>query len=94
MAEHQLAPGVKVSPEALHEEPDEAEALERSGATARPTGVLSPGWVHAVHPDHGQPVVFVAGELLPAWVVDQWHRAVHEVDSGVWTIPPKGRFRR
>ena len=30
--------------------------------------MLSPGFVHAVSPEHGEPVVFTPGELLPPWV--------------------------
>jgi hypothetical protein len=33
---------------------------------------LSPGHVHAVDPGHGEPVTFQPGELLPAWVLDQF----------------------
>jgi hypothetical protein len=33
----------------------------------RPAGRQSPGYLHTVHPDHGEPVVFVPGETLPDW---------------------------
>ena len=28
----------------------------------------SPGYVHAVSPEHGEPVVFTPGQVLPDWV--------------------------
>lgn len=96
MAEFSMSTSVNVSPGALREERElaqDAVAQERAGAVPRPTGVLSPGWVHATHPEHGQPVVFVAGEMLPQWVLDQWDRAKHDVRSRVWTIQPLARRR-
>ncbi len=45
---------------------DEA-AQERAASDAR-TGRVSPGFVHATHPDTGVAVVFLPGELLPSWV--------------------------
>ena len=56
------------------DEEDELErehlALERAGAQRHAVGVCARGYVHAVHPDHGEPVVFVPGEMLPSWAVD------------------------
>jgi hypothetical protein len=50
---------------------DEA-AQERTGAAPGAAGALSPGRVAVaagMHPDHGEPVMFLPGELLPAWAV-------------------------
>ena len=41
---------------------------------------LSPGYVHAVSPVHGEPVVFSPGQLLPEWVRD-------ELDAGAVLVP-------
>jgi hypothetical protein len=35
-----------------------------------PAPRLAPGYVHAVHPDHGEPVVYTPGQLLPDWVAE------------------------
>lgn len=43
-------------------------AQERADVAAPPTPVTSTRWVRAVHPDHGEAVVYVPGETLPAWV--------------------------
>ncbi len=40
------------------------------GATNRPAPRTARGWLHAIHPDTGQAVVFQAGELLPDWAPD------------------------
>lgn len=32
---------------------------------------LSPGYIHAIHPDHGEAVVYTPGQLLPEWVCDR-----------------------
>ena len=43
-------------------------AQERAGAVPRNLGVISPGILHVWnHPVHGEPVVFLPGELLPPW---------------------------
>jgi hypothetical protein len=34
------------------------------------SAVQAPGFIRAVHPEHGEPVVFTPGEQLPAWVAD------------------------
>lgn len=52
----------------------ETEALERDrvkqeravGTAVAPR--LARRHIHTTHPDHGEPVVFVPGELLPDWV--------------------------
>jgi hypothetical protein len=33
-------------------------------------GLPSAGCIRAVHPDHGNEVMFVPGELLPAWAAE------------------------
>jgi hypothetical protein len=51
---------------------DEA-AQERAGAVARSIGVQSPGFVQVpagMHPDHGEPVIFNPGEMLPGWAAE------------------------
>jgi hypothetical protein len=44
------------------------EAAQETGPAEVKVPRLSRTYVHAVHPDHGEPVVFVPGELLPDWV--------------------------
>jgi hypothetical protein len=50
------------------------KAQERADATPDiDTPVLSPGYVRCaagMHPDHGEAVVFVPGQLLPDWAAD------------------------
>jgi hypothetical protein len=41
---------------------------------------LSPGYVHAIHPVHGEPVVYTPGQELPEWL-----RA--EIDAGAALVP-------
>jgi hypothetical protein len=41
---------------------------------------LSPGYVHAVSPEHGEPVVFTPGQALPDWVIEA-------VDAGAVLAP-------
>jgi hypothetical protein len=31
---------------------------------------LAPGHVHAVNPEHGEPVTIQPGELMPGWMID------------------------
>ena len=70
-------------------------AHERAGAAAHSTGRVSPGYLQATHPEHGEAVVFVPGELLPAWVADALDggRGHYDVGSGVFVLddpaPPK-----
>ena len=55
---------------------------------------LAPGHVHAVSPEHGEPVTILPGELMPGWM-----RAELEAEGtlavegpGVFTlVPAKGR---
>lgn len=42
-------------------------AQERAASNAR-VGRTARGYVNATHPDTGLDVVFLPGELLPAWV--------------------------
>jgi hypothetical protein len=51
----------------------DAAAHERAGAVARNLGVQSPGHIlvpAGMHPDHGEPVTFVPGEMLPTWAAE------------------------
>lgn len=55
-------------------EPEEAEAVavqERGGGLTTGGGAerISNGYLHTVHPDTGNEVVFVPGEALPDWAV-------------------------
>ena len=43
---------------------------------------LSPGYVHAVHPDHGEPVTYAPGQLLPEWVTDALDNGAQLVAAG------------
>lgn len=55
--------------EALARQADEAAQDRPTGPTPR-AGVQSWAYVHVpagVHPEHGEPCVFVPGELLPGW---------------------------
>ena len=45
-------------------------ATERVGARPHSVGTTSAVHIRAVHPEHGEPVVYVPGELLPSWLVD------------------------
>jgi hypothetical protein len=60
-------------------------------ATGHPLGSdprLSPGHLHAVHPDHGEPVTYQPGELLPDWVLGELAAgATLKIDGpGVFTL--------
>jgi len=74
---------------------EDQAAQERGGAHPEPRRqVLAENYVHAVHPDHGEAVVYVPGQALPDWVVDamdagRFHRDRH----GTVTLdaPRKGR---
>ena len=50
---------------------DDRAAQETAGAAAHDVGVQSPGYIHGIHPEHGEAVCYVPGELLPAWVVTE-----------------------
>jgi hypothetical protein len=45
-------------------------AQERAAADAPKVPVVAKQYIHAVHPEHGEGVVFVPGEALPGWAVD------------------------
>jgi hypothetical protein len=73
-------------------------AQERAGAVAHDIGRQSPGFIHATHPEHGEAVVFVPGELLPGWVVEALDggRGRYDAATGVFVLddpapPKKGR---
>ncbi len=76
---------------------DEA-AQEQAGATARDVGVQSPGFVQVpagVHPDHGEPVMFNPGELLPPWAAAALLDQRPEPDEhGVYHLVSAGRKAR
>jgi hypothetical protein len=44
--------------------------MTRTVEQGNPAPRLSPGYVHAVSPEHGEPVVFTPGQALPGWVTD------------------------
>jgi len=49
---------------------------------------LAPGFVHCdAHPEHGEPVVYTPGELLPDWVRDML------ANGGTLAVTGPGRFR-
>ena len=57
---------------ASREERERAADLRAQEKPADPpkVGMQSPGYIRAVHPEHGEDVVFVPGELLPQWAAD------------------------
>lgn len=62
-------------------------AQEQAGATAAPAAVLSPGHIRAVSPVHGEPVLFVPGEMLPDWAAElMGAEAFTRDDAGVYTL--------
>jgi hypothetical protein len=78
--EHKLTPAAGGGPV------DEATGLPvgLTGADAR----LAPGFVHVdAHPDHGEPVVYTPGELLPDFVLDAL------AHGGSLAVVGPGRFR-
>ena len=73
--------------------------LEQDGAVKRDVGVIAPGFVRAVHPDHGEPVTFVPGELLPPWAAAllRGGQGRFDADAGVFIldgVPTRSRGRR
>jgi hypothetical protein len=63
---------------------DEGQAVGVTGADPR----LAPGYVHCdAHPDHGEPVVYTPGELLPDWV------RVELAGGGALAVTGPGHFR-
>lgn len=65
-----------------------ATAQERADARRRSVGVASPGFIRAIHPEHGQPVMFTPGELLPDWAADALNSARGHFDptAGVFVL--------
>jgi len=57
---------------------------------------VSPGYVRARHPGHGEQVVFVPGELLPDWVVELMTTGSPQLDplTGAWIFEPAAKARR
>ena len=31
---------------------------------------FAPGYIHAIHPGHGEPVTYTPGQLLPDWLLE------------------------
>ncbi len=60
----------------------ELAAAEGAGAIAPNLGTLSPGFMRAVHPEHGEPVTFCPGEMLPAWAAAALHAGTGHYDAG------------
>jgi hypothetical protein len=66
-----------ISPDLLrvmeHEQAQRAHdraAFERDAASVANVGVHADAYIHAVN-EHGEELVYVPGELLPAWVAEQ-----------------------
>lgn len=83
-------PGQEIR-EARERAADEAaQDRPRVGASAPPAGTVAPGYVRAVHPEHGEPVVFVPGEMLPAWAAEALEAGRTQTgDDGVTTLRPR-----
>lgn len=48
----------------------------------------APGYIHAIHPGHGEPVTYTPGQLMPGWLLEELAaggRLVPEGD-GVWQL--------
>ena len=57
---------------------------------------LSPGYVHAIHPDHGEPVVYAPGQELPAWLreaIDGGATLVPDETEGSFTLTGQGKAK-
>ncbi len=72
---------------------------ERAGAPGglRSVNRTAPGYVHAVSPETGDPVVFVPGEALPDWAVealDAGKSTRHEQTGVIVLNVPPGKSRR
>jgi len=75
-------------------EAEDAAAQEAASVAAAPPpppariGVQAPSYIRAKHPDHGEPVVFVPGELLPEWAAEKVKAGKAKVDAdGVMVLP-------
>lgn len=64
----------------------------RTGEAPRPRGTAAT-YIRATHPDTGQPVAYVPGEALPAWVADALNagKATYDGDTGAWVLDPPTR---
>jgi hypothetical protein len=47
---------------------------------------LAPGFVHAVNPEHGEPVTIQPGELMPGWMLEVL------MSGGSLTVDGPGEF--
>jgi len=83
---------------AARSETQHASQAARSAADVADSGVavvhhdmrIAPGYVHAIHPDHGEPVTYTPGQLMPPWLLEELAaggRLVPESD-GVWQLEP------
>ena len=82
--EYRAAPTVGDVFDAAHEErqrENDRVALERDQAARHDAGMPAPGYVHATDPDHGEPVVFVPGELLPEWAAEAFREQGPQPDA-------------
>jgi hypothetical protein len=54
---------------------------------------LSPGYVHALHPEHGEPVTYTPGQALPQWVLEALDNGAELVpeEDGVFKLVRKDR---
>jgi hypothetical protein len=67
--------------------PDDGDAPAPTGLTGGDAR-LAPGYVHVdAHPDHGEPVIYTPGELLPPWVQDALKA------GGTLAVEGPGHFR-
>lgn len=80
MTDPQIATGSAVDPETGNRR-GSGDSLERGPVPlAHPR--TAPTYVRAVHPDHGEAVTYVPGELLPEWLADA-------IDAGGFSRDPR-----
>ena len=68
-------PDVATTAEHLAAAADDAVQNRPDAVPAVPRHVVADRYVHLTHPDHGEAVVFVPGERLPSWAVDELEAA-------------------
>jgi hypothetical protein len=73
---HEPAEATAVETTAQRHARQAEETAQERGGTPVPLNLAVPAnvFVHAVHPDHGEQVVFTPGELLPEWALDPANR--------------------
>lgn len=79
-----------VSPQEERERAADLRAQEKPVGVPK-VGVQSPGYIRAVHPEHGEPVVFVPGELLPDWAAEALAAGQGRVEDGYVVLEPPRR---